>query len=212
MEKKKEVKKGNAAEGGNPICEAYLYRMRLGDETCTASLNEVMNARRESYINAALVDVNYKFSPSDRDYVYRVCLDQAIKEYCFQSTCGFISYFVLLMKYMFINMAKSHSEYIASINPGLYKEPVNLLRDCSQRDNNDLMQTLFSWKDDILQMAAASNKFSDRDFRIINLRCDDVPFAKIAEQIGCSLSTCKKVWKKFIEYVKDILNVRDVAK
>lgn len=189
--------------------EALLLLGRAGDEKALQSLNEVIYLRRTALINAACVDINFNFSQSDREYIFQSTLEAACREFCPQMHCTFVHYLVERLFYAFSNLAKTKSEFAASINPSASKEPVSLLRDCSQKDENDLMGTLFTWKDDILALASSSTNFSERDMRIIRERLDNTHFAEIAEQEHCSLSTCKKVWKKFIAFAKKILDIDD---
>lgn len=191
----------------SPTYETLLNGSRLGDAGAGAQLTKALHEKKETYINTALVDNTHKFSESDRDYVFKNSVEQAIRDFSFQSQCGFLSYLILLLRYGFIELAKTKAEFVASITTGASHEPSLLLRDCSQRDDNDLMGTLFTWRGEIMELAVNSGKFSERDIGIITMRLDNVPFAEVAKRSGCCLSTCKKVWKKFIAFARDILNI-----
>lgn len=191
----------------NMIYEHLLLLHREGNEEAYPLLSQIVRSKRFFFINTALVDLNYNFSKFDQDYIFELCFAKASREYTFQLGCSFLHYLVSLMAYAFANLAKTKSEYAASINLAASQEPVALLRDCSQKDDNDLMGTLFTWRGDIIALARKSNKFNERDVRIIDERLNSVPFAEIAEEQKCSLSTCKKVWKKFLDYAKDILGI-----
>lgn len=191
----------------NDQIEALLLDSRAGNEEATKTLNEIMRAGRSSFINSALVDIPHKFSNSDCYFVFETTLAQVIRDFCFQLKCKFLSYFVMTMRYAFSNLAKSRSEYVASISSGYGKEPTALLRDCAQKDNNDLMSTLFTWKKDLILLASKSTKFKERDIRIINDHLDGMTFSEIAKKENCSLSTAKNNWKKFIDFAREILGV-----
>lgn len=189
--------------------ESLLLLGREGDENALKTLFKSIDARRDIYINTALVDNPHHFSKQERDQVFYMAYHEAENDYCYQGTCSFLSYLILKMRYTFYNLAKTKAEFAASIEVNGFKQPSSeLLRDCVQEDRNDLMRTLFTWKNDIVALASRSNKFSPRDIRVINKRLDNVPFTQIAKEEQCSLSTAKKVWKKFIEYAKMILNVQ----
>lgn len=182
---------------------------REGDEKAFITLNKMINRMSSALIEKSIADIPYKFSKFDRDYVFQAAVTKAVAEYCFAIKCSFIYYLERQLYYGFSSLAKTKADFAASINLVSSQEPSLLLRDCSQKDDNDLMGTLFTWKNDIVALAAGSCNFTERDIRIINKRLDNEPFADIAEKEGCSTSTCKKVWKKFISFAKRLLNIHD---
>lgn len=195
----------------NPISsyDELLMNSRLGDENATYHLRGAVFARRNAYVNAALIDVPYAFSEAERDFVFQASFEETCKDFSFQSRCKFLSYFILKMHYAFCNLAKTKMEFATSILKGSEKESTFLLRDCSQQDYNDLMGTLFTWREDINALAMDSGKFSRRDLSIANKRIDGIRYATIAEEEDCSISTCKKVWNRFLKFCKVLLGIND---
>lgn len=186
--------------------EDLILLSRKGDTDAFRELSQAIHLKANAYINAALVDLVYSFSPSEREYIFESSFLEAVGNFCFQLKCSFLNYFIMTMHYGFQNLGKEKREFVSSVSsPSSSK----VLHDSCQRDENDLMGTLFTWRNDIDALARESNLFTARDLRIVNSRIDNVSFKDIASQEDCCVSTCKKVWKKFLDYAKDILDIRD---
>lgn len=187
--------------------EELLLLSRKGDSFCGRQLDERIHQKRNAYMNAALVDIPYSFSKTDKDYIFETCFADAVANYCFQLRCSFLNYFISQMHYALQNLFKTRREYIMSISTPSFIPTEKLLNDSCQRDENDLMSTLFTWRKDIEMLAETSGMFSPREIRIARSHLENVTFKDIARIENCSISTAKKAWKKFLDYARDILGI-----